>query len=170
VTGTWRRRAVVCAFAAAAAFLLASCGLAHSGASASSRPWWYQTGTTTCATPAWVRVEGQVIAVGDCAGLFLVPARQVTVQAGQRIDVRMTEEYAGPSGNQLVPMFPLPHSSRPAVLADGAASQDRASETYRAMRPGHAVLTTQGWCLAGGAQIHGSCPVLDVTVVASAQA
>jgi hypothetical protein len=117
-----------------------------------------------------VRVNGQVIPVGDCAGIFLVPDQQVTVQAGQQIDVRMTEEPAGPSGNQLVPMFPLPRSSRPAVLADGTVSQDRASETYRAVRPGHAVLTTRAWCLVGSGEIRGSCPVLDVTVVSSAQA
>jgi hypothetical protein len=114
-----------------------------------------------------VRVNGQVIPVGDCAGIFLVPDQQVTVQAGQQIDVRMTEEPAGPSGNQLVPMFPLPRSSRPAVLADGTVSHDRASETYRAVRPGHAALTTRAWCLAGSGDIRGSCPVLDVTVVPS---
>jgi hypothetical protein len=114
-----------------------------------------------------VRVNGQVIPVGDCAGVFLDPARQVTVPVGQRIDVRMLEEPAGYSGNQLVPMFPLPRSSRPAVLADGTASQDRASETYQAIRPGHAVLTTRAWCLVGSSEIRGSCPVLDVTVVPS---
>jgi hypothetical protein len=112
-----------------------------------------------------VRANGQVISVGNCAGVFLVPARQVTVQAGQQIDVRMTEEPAGSSGNQLVPVFALPRSSRPAVLADGTVSQDRASETYLAVRPGHAVLTTRAWCLAGSGEIRGSCPVLDVTVV-----
>jgi hypothetical protein len=112
-----------------------------------------------------VRVAGQVIPVGNCAGIFLVPALQVTVPVGQQIDVRMTEEPAGPSGNRLVPMFPLPHSSRPAVLADGTFSQDRASGTYQAIRPGHAVLTTRAWCLAGSGEIRGSCPVLDVTVV-----
>jgi predicted RecA/RadA family phage recombinase len=117
-----------------------------------------------------VRVNGQVIPVGNCAGVFLVPARQVTVQAGQQIDVRMTEQPAGSSGNHLVPVFALPRSSRPAVLADGTVSQDRASATYRAVRPGHAVLTTRAWCLAGSGEISGSCPVLDVTVVSSAQA
>lgn len=117
-----------------------------------------------------MRVDGQVFPVGNCAGVFLIPARQVTVPVGQQIDVRMTEEPAGPSGTRLVPMFPLPRSSRPAVLADGTVSQDRASGTYRAVRPGHAVLTTQAWCLAGGGEIRGSCPVLDVTVVPSAQA
>ena len=138
------------------------------GATASSRPWWYRTGVTTCGTPALVRVDGQVIPVGDCAGIFLVTAQQVTVQVGQQIDVRMMQETAGPSRNQLVPMFPLPRSSRPAVVADGTVSQDRASETYRAIRPGHAVLTTRAWCLVGGGgEIRGSCPVLDVTVVPS---
>ena len=113
------------------------------------------------------RVDGQVIPVGDCAGIFLVPAQQVTVQVGQQIDVRMMQGTAGPSGNQLVPMFPLPRSSRPAVVADGTVSQDRASETYRAIRPGHAVLTTRAWCLVGSGEIRSSCPVLDVTVVPS---
>jgi hypothetical protein len=135
------------------------------GATASSRPWWYRTGVTTCGTPALVRVAGQVIPVGDCAGIFLAPAQQVTVQVGQQIDVRMMQETAGSSGNHLVPMFPLPRSSRPAVVADGTVSQDRASETYRAIRPGHAVLTA--WRLVGSGEIRGSCPVLDITVVPS---
>ena len=113
------------------------------GATASSRPWWYRTGVTSCATPALVRVDGQVVSVGDCSEVFLVPAQQLTVQVGQQIDVRMMQETTGRSGNQLVPMFPLPRSLRPAVLADGTVSQDRASETYRAIRPGHAVLTTR---------------------------
>ncbi len=112
-----------------------------------------------------MRVDGHVIPVGDCAGIFLVPAQQVTVQVGQQIDVRMTEEPAGPSGNQLIPVFPLPRSSRPVVLADGTVSQDRASGTYRAIRPGHAVLTTRAWCLVGSGEIRGSCPDLDDTVV-----
>ncbi len=77
----------------------------------------------------------------------------------------MTEEPAGPSGNHLVPVFPLPRSSRPIVLADGIVSQDWASGTYRAIRPGHAVLTTRAWCLVGSGEIGGSCPILDVTVV-----
>jgi len=41
------------------------------GATASSRPWWYRTGVTTCGTPALVRVDGQVIPVGDRARIFL---------------------------------------------------------------------------------------------------
>ena len=114
-----------------------------------------------------MRVDGQVIPVGDCAGILLVPAQQVTMQVGQQIDVRMMQETAGPSGNRLAPMFPLPRSSRPAVVADGTVSQDRASETYRAIRPGYAVLTTRAWCLVGSGEIRGSCPVLDITVVPS---
>jgi len=56
------------------------------------------------------------------------------------------------------------------VLAPGAVSQDRATQTYRAARPGHAVLIshTQS-CLARGhievKQVPGDCPVMAVTVV-----
>ena len=97
------------------------------GATAGSKALVGPDRVTSCGTPAFVRVDGQAITVGSCSGVFLVPAQQVTVQVGQQVDVRMTEEPAGPSGNQLVPIFPLPRSSRPAVLADGTVRQDRAS-------------------------------------------
>jgi predicted RecA/RadA family phage recombinase len=108
------------------------------------------------------------MAVGDCAGYFLIPAQKATVRVGQEISVHMTEEAAGPSGNRLVPVFPLPHSSRPSVLAAGAVSPDRATGTYRAIRPGQAVLVSRAWCLAGNNEITGSCPVIVVTVLAAA--
>ena len=41
--------------------------------------------------------------VGDCAGLLGIPARQVTLEAGQRIDVHMTEEGTGLHGDHWVP-------------------------------------------------------------------
>jgi hypothetical protein len=108
------------------------------------------------------------MAVGDCAGYFLVPAQKATVRVGQQISVHMTEETAGPSGSRLVPVFPLPRSSRPHVLAEAAVSPDTATGTYRAVRPGRAALISRAWCLAGNEEISGSCPVLDVTVLAAA--
>jgi hypothetical protein len=101
-------------------------------------------------------------------GYFLIPAQKATVRAGQEISVHMTEEPAGPSVSQLVPVFPLPRSSRLSVLADGAISPDRATGTYRAIRPGRAVLISRARCLAGNKEISGSCPIVDVTVLPAA--
>jgi hypothetical protein len=93
-------------------------------------------------------------------GLLSRPPVKVTLHVGQRIDVHLTG--AG--------YVRLPHSSFPSILAPGAVSQNRATQTYRAARPGHAVLIsdTQA-CLAHRhmevKEIPGSCPVLAVTVV-----
>jgi hypothetical protein len=102
--------------------------------------------------------------VGNCAGLFLIPAQEVTLHVSQEIELHMEEEQAGASGNQLVPVFPLPHSSRPSVLVSVASSRDGATGTYRAIRPGHAVLISHAWCLASSREIRGNCPVIEVTV------
>ena len=152
----------------AAAGLLVSCSAAPARSHATgthtqtslSRPWWYQGRVSTCAAPALVRASGHVIGVGTCMGLFSRPPAKVTLHVGQRIDVHMTN--AG--------YVRLPHSSFPSVLAPGAVSQNRATQTYRAARPGHAVLIshTQS-CLAHGhmevKQVPGDCPVMAVTVV-----
>jgi hypothetical protein len=108
--------------------------------------------------------------VGNCAGMLLVPAQQVTLDVGQRIDVHMTEEGTGPHGNKWVPAIPLPRSSRPSVLMRSAISPDRATATYRAVRPGHAVLTSSPtFCLHTrhhqDRETTGSCPVVEVTVI-----
>jgi hypothetical protein len=155
------RCSAVAAFVAAGTALLASCGLLH----ASSKPWWYQTGVTTCGPPALVRLDGHVMPVGNCAGLFLVPAQEVTLHVSQEIELHMEEEQADASGNQLVPVFPLPRSSRPSVLMSVARSRDGATGTYRAIRPGHAVLISHAWCLSSNREIRGSCPVIEVAVV-----
>jgi hypothetical protein len=93
-------------------------------------------------------------------GLLSRPPVKVTLHVGQRIDVHMTG-----AGD-----VRLPRSSFPAVLAPGAVSQNRATQAYRAARPGHAVLISDGQaCLARGhmevKEIPGSCPVIAVTVV-----
>jgi hypothetical protein len=153
----------------AAAGLLVSCSAAparphatgtHGPTSASGRPWWYQRGVSPCAAPALVRIAGHVTGVGTCMGLLSHPPLTVTVTVGQRIDVHMTG--AG--------FARLPHSSLPSVLAPRAVSRDGATQTYRAARPGHAVLISDGQaCLARRHlevnEIHGSCPVIAVTVV-----
>src|SRR5262249_40084864 len=87
---------------------------------------------------AKVRLHGHVMDVGNCAGMLGVPAQQVTLDVGQRIDVHMIEEGTGPRGNKWVPAIPLPASSRPSVLVRSAISPDRATATYRAVRPGPA--------------------------------
>jgi hypothetical protein len=122
-----------------------------------------------CGPPSQVRLHGHVIPVGNCAGMLLVPAQQVTLDVGQRIDVHMTEEGAGPHGNKWVPAIPLPRSSRPSVLMRSAISPDRATATYRAVSPGNAVLTSSPtFCLHTrhhhDRETTGSCPVVEVTV------
>jgi hypothetical protein len=152
------RTSAVALFTATAASLLVSC---------SSRPW-YRTGASACGPPAQVRVNEHVMPVGDCAALLVIPPAKVRVHVGQQIDVHMTEEGSGPSGNQLVPIFPLPASSRPAVVMPGAVSADRATGTYLAVGPGHAVLISEAMCVVRHRtppEITGSCPVIEVTVI-----
>lgn len=101
--------------------------------------------------------------------MLVVPAQQVTLAVGQRIDVHMTEEGTGPHGNKWVPAIPLPASSRPSVLIRNAISPDRATATYRAVHPGHAVLTSfPTFCLHTrhhrDRETTASCPVIEVTV------
>jgi hypothetical protein len=153
----------------AAAGLLVSCSAAparsHAAGtvkhtSASGKPWWYQGRVSLCAEPALVRTGGHVMGVGTCMGLLSRPPVKVTLHVGQRIDVHMTD--AG--------YVRLPHSSFPTILSPGAVSQNRATQTYRAARPGHAVLIsdTQA-CLARRhmevKEVPGSCPMMAVTVV-----
>lgn len=143
--------------------LLGSCGVTHAG----GRPWWSQSGS--CGSPAVVRLPGHVLNVGTCAGSLQIPASVVTLDVGQQIDVHMTEE-ADPSGNRMVPVIPLPRSSRVSVVAPGAIGADRATETYRAVRPGRAVLMshTQACFLVHHRKpgtTTGSCPVVEITVV-----
>ena len=104
---------------------------AHAGAAAGSRlqvangPRWSQGRPTPCGPPALVRAAGHVLGVG--CGQLSNPPVKVTLTIGQRIDVHMM-------------LGAVPHSSRPAVLAPGAVSDAGATQTYRADRPGQAVL------------------------------
>ena len=152
-----------------AAGLLAACGVAHAGSASSDQPWWSHM-NGACGPPAQVRIGWQVRLVGNCAGMLVVPARQVTLDVGQRIYVHMTEEGMGPHGNRWVPAIPLPASTRPSVLMRSAISPDRATGTYRAVGPGHAVLTSSPtFCLHTrhhrDRETTASCPVIEVTVV-----
>jgi hypothetical protein len=106
------------------------------------------------------------MAVGSCAGSLSIPAEKVTLHAGGKIDVFMTEESAHNS-TRLVPVYPLPHSSRSSVLKHTATSPDRATVTYIAKHPGRAMLITHGLCNGPGVieQHWGDCPFLDVTVI-----
>jgi hypothetical protein len=153
----------------AVAGLLVSCSAApprshatgaHTQASARGGSRWRQGGIDPCMAPALVRARGHVMGAGTCSGQLSVPALKVTLAVGQRIDVHMTG--AGTAR--------LPHSSFPSVLAPSAVSQGRATQTYRAARPGHAVLVSDAQaCLAlrhrEVKEIPGSCPVAEVTVV-----
>jgi len=128
------------------------------GSSASGTPWWSQSRVITpCGPPALVRAAGHVMGVGTCGQGLSKPPQKVTLIVGQRIDVHMNGYVR------------LPHSSVPAVLAPGAVSQDRATQTYRAVRPGHALLVSGvRACFAYRhrevKEIPGSCPVVAVTV------
>ena len=132
-------------------------------------PWWQQTGTSGCGPPALMRVAGQLTWLGNCAANFVIPAVKVRVHVGQDIDVHMLEESTGYTGTHFVPVFPLPYSSRPSVVARTAISTDRATGTFTARRPGHATLFTTADCLVVSArserQTHGKCPALDITVL-----
>jgi len=79
----------------------------------------------------------------------------------------MTEESTGYSGTHFVPVFPLPYSSRPSVVARTTISTDKATGTFTARHPGHATLFTTADCLAARSQqqTHGKCPALDITVL-----
>jgi hypothetical protein len=170
----WVRYLAVATFAAAVAGLLASCGVAHAGRSvsggASRRPWWSRQGVSSCAYPAAVRLRDHVMNVGGCTGVLEVPALRVTLDVGEQIDVHMLVADADPSGSRVVPVIPLPRSSRPSVVTPGAISPNRATGTYWAVHPGRAVLVSPTReCLVsrhrGFRKPTGACPVVEVTVV-----
>jgi hypothetical protein len=136
-------------------------GRAQAGArlKVSRGPWW-QREATPCEPPALVRAAGHVLGVGTCSGQLAIPERTLTLAVGQRIDVHMVS--AG--------VVPLPHSSRRAVLAPVAGSLRGATQTYRAVRPGHAVLVSDATgCFIfrhnEGRDTTRDCPVVAVTVV-----
>jgi len=112
-------------------------------------------------------VAGDVTWLGNCAANFVIPAVKVTVHVGQDIDVHMLEESTGYTGSHFVPAFPLPYSSQPSVVARTTISTDKATGTYTARRPGHAVLFTTADCLDSTSQreTHGKCSALDITVL-----
>jgi hypothetical protein len=102
--------------------------------------------------------------VGGCAGSFWLPVPKVTLHIGKTIDLHMTEEGTGPSGNQLAPVSPLPYIPGTSALKRTVTDPDKATATYKAVHPGHVVLITRGRCTLD-AQERPSCPVVDVTVI-----
>jgi hypothetical protein len=104
--------------------------------------------------------------LGDCGGLLWIPAEKVTLHVGEEIDVRMTVESAHNS-SRLVPVYPVPYSSRSSALKRTATSPDMATATYIAEHPGHAMLISYGFCYGPGPnkQYQRDCPVFDVTVI-----
>jgi hypothetical protein len=147
---------------AASAVVVAAC------ASTGTRsPWWQETGATSCGPSALMRVAGQVTWLGNCAATFVTPAAKVTVHVGQDIDIHMLQEHAGYTGNRLVPVWPLPSSSQPSVVVRTTISTDKATGTFTARRPGHAMLFTTADCLAARSQrqTRGKCAALDITVL-----
>ena len=69
--------------------------------------------------------------------------------------------------DHFVPIFPLPYSSRPSVVARTTVSTDKATGTFTARHPGHATLFTTAYCLDSTSQreTHGKCSALDITVL-----
>jgi hypothetical protein len=137
VRAIWLRRAAVAALFAAAGGLLASFGRAQ--------PWWARQGVTMCEAPAQMALDGRLQFLGSCAGSggFF----KVTLHLGQQIGLLMTEEGSGPSGNQVVPVIPLPRSSRPSVVMSGPISPGQATGSYQAVHTGYAAPYSQARCL-----------------------
>ncbi len=133
-------------------------GTAGARLQVSRGPWWSPGGPTPCAPPALVRAAGHVMGVGTCSTEFSIPALRLKLAVGQRIDVHMA-------------IGTVPHSSRPSVLAPVTVSRDGATQTYRADRPGQAVLVSgaRGCLIFRHRQpqpvTSRTCPVATVTVV-----
>jgi GrpB-like predicted nucleotidyltransferase (UPF0157 family) len=139
------------------ALLVAGCGSSH--------PWWYSSGATSCGPPAGLRVAGRVSELGSCSGNFLTPARQVTLNVGDTIDIHMQQEAGGPSGSSPVPVPSalLPAVSGSSAVKRTAANSAQATTTFRAVHRGRATLIIPGRCLLDGHRRTG-CPVLNITV------
>lgn len=159
-------RAIRLAAAVAAVIvIIAAVELIHHQGRA-GRPWWSETGVSSCGTPVLARVHGHRLYLGSCAGLLTVPAKRITLRVGQQVDIHMLQEQARTSG-QLIPVYPLPRTSRPSILTRTWISADRADASYRAVHQGQAILASWARCLSGSGSSEktGRCPVLTVTVV-----
>jgi GrpB-like predicted nucleotidyltransferase (UPF0157 family) len=139
------------------ALLMTGCGSSH--------PWWYTSGATSCGPPADLRMAGHISELGNCAGNFLTPARQVTLNVGDTIDLHMLQEAGGPSGSSPVPLPPamLPAVRGSSAVKRTAANSAQATTTFRAEHPGQATLVIPGRCLLDGQRSTG-CPVLNIIV------
>lgn len=137
--------------------LVAGCG--------GGRPWWYESGATSCAPPALLHAAGKVSPLGSCAGSFWSPARKVTLNVGDKVDIHITQEGGGPSGSSPVPVpsAQLPEVSGSSAVERTAARSEQATATFLAENPGQATLIIPGRCLLDGHQRVG-CPILDITV------
>jgi hypothetical protein len=108
---------------------------------------------SACGPPAVYRIDGGALQpVGDCAGRLLTPPMHVIVAVGSEIDVHIAEEGSGPSGDQLVPIYPTPSSDNTAVLEPTSIADGGATEAFVAVGPGTAGVVTS------------SQPVLEVGV------
>ena len=108
---------------------------------------------SACGPPAVYRINGGALQpVGDCAGRLLSPPTHVIVAVGSEVDVHITEEGSGSSGNQLVPIYPTPSSDNTSVLKPTSVADGGATESFVAVGPGTANVVTS------------SQPVLEVGV------
>jgi len=146
------------------ALSLALVALLAAGCS-SNKPWWSESGATSCAPPALLHAAGRVSSLGSCAGIFLTPPQKVTLNVGDTIDLHITQEGGGPSGSSAVPVPPsqLPVVSGSSVVTRTAASSGQGTATFKAEHSGQVTLTIPGRCLLDGHRRTG-CPILAVTV------
>ncbi len=148
------------------AVVTSSCGAAPSGTTTSA--WWQGTGgASACGTPAYYRVNGGPSQdLGGCDGVLFIPPAQVIIAVGSEVDVHIAQEGSGPSGDQLVPIYPTPSSDNTTVLEPKTVSDRGSTESFVAVGSGTADLMTQGFCQVSGAITDPvrPCPVLEVGV------
>jgi hypothetical protein len=150
-------------------FVVASCGSTALPVAATTTSWWVGTGggVSSCGPPAVYRVNGGALhAVGSCAGILFIPPTHVTVAVGGEVDVHITEEPSGPTGNHLVPIYPTPFSDDTSVLVPTSVADGGATESFIAVGSGAANVLTRAWCLVTQEQpdVDTTCPVLAVGV------
>lgn len=117
---------------------------------------WWEDAIKYCQPAAYVRLEGKVIALGNCAGTLGPTPKAITLDPGQTIDIHMAVPQDGGR-----PLYPLPESEDPTV-ADGWVITDKATMAYSMKLPGTTRLVSEGSCDSLGAP--GSCPVLEIHV------
>jgi len=133
---------------------------------ASGQSWWAWPGLSACGLAAEIRYDGRVFGLGDCAGVLLDPATTVRLHVGETLDLHTTTNApVGTAPPELI--IPLPSLATSDVLKVIAVADGGASASYLAVAPGTVTLVTRGFCLKGGDETNGPCPLLTVVVLGS---